>query len=234
MTRRLLLLSNSQCFGQGYLDHAADELADFLGDRRRLVFVPFALKDHGGYGARVGRRLETLGLEVETLSADDSARRRLLEAIAVFVGGGNTFRLLDTLQRGGLIEVLRERLRDGLPYIGSSAGTNLVAPTIMTTNDMPIVQPESFEALGAVPFQINPHYVDPDPGSRHMGETREQRLREFHEENRIPVVGLREGSWLRVEDDRARLGGLGGARIFRQDRAPEERQPGASFDDLLC
>src|SRR5262249_19579645 len=126
-----------------------------------------------------------------------------------------------------------ERALAGMPYMGSSAGTNIAAPTIRTTNDMPIVQPASFEALGLVPFQINPHYLDPDPKSTHMGETREQRLREFHEENEAPVVGLREGAWMRIEGDRAILGGARGARIFRRDEEPEERGTGDSLDDLL-
>ena len=143
------------------------------------------------------------------------------------------WRLLKTLQDSGLLSILRERALAGIPYLGSSAGTNIAAPTIRTTNDMPIVEPASFEALGLVPFQINPHYLDADPKSTHMGETREQRLREFHEENETPVVGLREGAWIRVEGDRATLGGACGARIFRRGLEPEERGTGDSLDDLL-
>lgn len=232
-SRRLLLISNSTNHGEGYLDHVLDEMVDFLGEIRRLVFVPFALKDREGYGARVAERLAGSGIQVSTLTADEAGQRMLREAEAVFVGGGNTFRLLKTLQDSGLFPILRERTHGGMPYIGSSAGTNLAAPTIRTTNDMPIVQPASFDAFGLVPFQINPHYIDPDPGSTHMGETREQRLREFHEENTIPVVGIREGAWIRVEANEASLGGRTGARIFRPDQEPEEREPGASLDDLL-
>lgn len=233
MSRRLLLISNSTNHGEGYLDHVLDEMDGFLGQIRRLVFVPFALKDREGYGAKVAERLADAGIRASTLTADEAGQRMLQEAEAVFVGGGNTFRLLKTLQDSGLFPILRERARAGMPYIGSSAGTNLAAPTIRTTNDMPIVQPASFDAFGLVPFQINPHYIDPDPGSTHMGETREQRLREFHEENTVPVVGIREGAWIRVEDEKASLGGRTGARIFRPDREPEEREPGASLDDLL-
>lgn len=233
MARRLLLISNSTNHGEGYLDHVLAELDGFLGSVRQLVFVPFALKDREGYGAKVAERLADTGIQVSTLTADAAGQQMLREAEAVFVGGGNTFRLLKTLQDSGLFPVLRERAHAGMPYIGSSAGTNLAAPTIRTTNDMPIVQPASFDAFGLVPFQINPHYLDPDPGSTHMGETREQRLREFHEENTVPVVGIREGAWIRVEDGRAVLGGRSGARIFRRDQEPEERQPGASLDDLL-
>jgi dipeptidase E len=236
MPRRLLLISNSTNHGQGYLDHVLPEMDAFLGGVRRLVFVPFALKDREGYGAKARQRLAAIGVEVETLTADEAGRRLAGRAEAFFTGGGNTFRLLKTLQDSGLLPLLREQALAGTPYMGSSAGTNIAAPTIRTTNDMPIVQPASFEALGLVPFQINPHYLDPDPGSTHMGETREQRLREFHEENETPVVGLREGSWLRVEGDRATLGGVQGtrgARIFRQGREPEERGMGEPLDDLL-
>lgn len=233
IARRLLLISNSTNHGEGYLDHVLDEMDGFLGSVRRLVFVPFALKDREGYGARVAERLAGAGLQVSNLTADAAGQRMLREAEAVFIGGGNTFRLLKTLQDSGQFPILLERARAGMPYIGSSAGTNLAAPTIRTTNDMPIVEPASFGAFGLVPFQINPHYIDPAPGSTHMGETREQRLREFHEENTIPVVGIREGAWIRVEDHKASLGGKNGARIFRPDQEPEERQPGAPLDDLL-
>jgi dipeptidase E len=233
MPRRLLLISNSTNHGQGYLDHVISEIDDFLGPVRRLVFVPFALQDRQGYGDKVRDRLKDIGVEAATLTADEAGRRLAGGADAVFTGGGNTFRLLKTLQDSGLLAVLRQRALAGVPYIGSSAGTNIAAPTIRTTNDMPIVQPASFEALGLVPFQINPHYLDADPSSTHMGETREQRLKEFHEENETPVVGIREGVWIRVEGDRATLGGSRGARIFRRGQEPEERGVGATLDDLL-
>ena len=174
-----------------------------------------------------------IGVEVSTLTDDEAGRQAVRAAAAVFTGGGNTFRLLKTLQDSGLLPLLRERALAGLPYLGSSAGTNIAAPTIHTTNDMPIVEPASFKALGLVPFQINPHYLDADPTSTHMGETREQRLREFHEENEAAVVGLREGAWMRIEGDRATLGGARGARIFRRGKEPEERGTGDSLDDLL-
>ncbi|HEV8582273.1 MAG TPA: dipeptidase PepE [Thermoanaerobaculia bacterium] len=232
MPRRLLLISNSTNHGQGYLDHALSEIDAFLGLVRSLLFVPFALQDRQGYGKKVRDRLAA-GVEVRTLAADEAGRRMIQQAEAVFTGGGNTFRLLKTLQDSGLLPVLRERALAGIPYIGSSAGTNIAAPTIRTTNDMPIVQPASFDALGLVPFQINPHYIDAEPNSTHMGETREQRLKEFHEENTTPVVGLREGAWIRVEGGHATLGGARGARIFRQGQEPEERRTADVLDDLL-
>ena len=233
MTMRLLLLSNSTEHGQGYLDHAMPAIRELLAPVRRLVFVPFALRDREAYSARVRARFESEGIEVQGLEPESSEARVLDGAEAVFVGGGNTFRLLDTLQRTGLLDALRRRARAGAPYLGASAGTNVAAPTIRTTNDMPIVQPASFDALGLVPFQINPHYLDADPSSRHMGETREERLREFLEENDAVVVGLREGAWLRVEGRGVSLGGRRGARIFRRGRDPEEVAPGATLDGLL-
>jgi len=231
--KRLLLLSNSTNHGAGYLDHAIDAITSFLGPVRRVLFVPFALRDWTGYTAKARERLERAGIEVKGATADAHALATVEEAEAVFVGGGNTFRLLDSLQRSGLLEVLRRRVAAGMPYLGASAGTNIAAPTIKTTNDMPIVQPAGFSALGLVPFQINPHYIDADPSSRHMGETREERLREFLEENEVPVLALREGAWLRVEGDRARLEGTNGARLFRRGADPEECAPGAALDALL-
>ena len=233
MSRRLLLVSNSTAFGEGYLDHCMFEMRDFLGPIDRLVFVPFAIFDREAYGRRATERLAREGVSVDVLTADAAGQRRLAEAAAVFVGGGNTFRLLKTLGDSGLLSALRRRALDGMPYMGASAGSNLAAPTVRTTNDMPIVEPESLTALGLVPFQINPHYLDSDAGSKHMGETRETRLREFLEENDRVVVGLREGTWIRVEGDQARLGGKTGARIFRRGADPEERPPEAALDDLM-
>jgi len=231
--RRLLLLSNSTTHGASYLDHAMGAILPFLGGARRLVFVPFALRDWTAYTAKVRERFAPAGIEVQGLTEDSGGSAALEKAEAVFVGGGNTFRLLDRLQRSGLLDILRQRAAAGMPYLGASAGTNIAAPTIKTTNDMPIVQPASFSALGLVPFQINPHYLDADPSSRHMGETREERLREFLEENDTPALALREGAWLRVEGDRARLEGANGARIFRRGAEPEEVAPGAALDHLL-
>ena len=233
MTRRLLLLSNSTNHGRGYLDHAIETVRSFFAHQPRLVFVPFALQDRDAYTAKVKERLAREGLEVLGLRADETGRRVLAGAQAVFVGGGNTFRLLKTLQECGLLAVLGERVREGMPYMGASAGINVACPTICTTNDMPIVQPPSFTALGVVPFQINPHYIDADPASQHMGETRETRIREYLEENDRVVVGLREGAWLRVEGDRGWLEGDKGARVFRRDTPPEELAPGSPLDALL-
>jgi len=231
--RRLLLISNSINHGQGFLDHVIHEIDGFLGEVRSLAFIPFAQKDHQGVGGRVRDRLAKIGVEVAIVTPDEAGRDLLRNCDAAFTGGGNTFRLLKTLHEERMVEILAERGKAGMPYMGSSAGTNIATPTIRTTNDMPIVQPASFDAIGLVPFQINPHYIDAQPGSTHMGETREQRLKEFHEENETVVVGLREGAWIRVEGDKATLGGGNGARIFRREREPEERGSGEELSDLL-
>jgi len=218
---RLLLISSSNVHGSGYLDWAEPHILDFVGNRKRVTFVPFAAKDHAAYVKLVRERVERMGLDVEPLE-DQLDRTEVL-----FVGGGNTFRLLDALYERNLIDRIRERVRSGaMLYIGSSAGTNITAPTIKTTNDMPILYPPSFDALGLVPFQINPHYLDPDPNSTHKGETREQRIREFLEENEMPVIGLREGSALRVEDGGATLIGEKTARWFERGEEPVELPPG--------
>jgi dipeptidase E len=230
--KRLLLLSNSTNFGSAYLDHAMEAVLRFLGPARRLAFVPFALQDQGRYAARVRERFEREGIEVVRVT-EDAGLATLESADAVFVGGGNTFRLLGLLRTSGVLDALRRLAGRGLPYLGSSAGTNIAAPTIKTTNDMPIVDPRGFEALGLVPFQINPHYLDPDAGSRHMGETREERLREYLEENEAPVVGLREGTWLHLEGTSLRLEGGSPARVFRPREAPQEVLPGSALDWLL-
>ena len=228
--KRLLLISNSTLYGSGYLDHAAAEIRSFLGDVRRVLFVPFALFDRDKYAANAQKRFQQMGYDLTSIHTAADPAQALQETDALFIGGGNTFRLLKTLYDFGLIGPIRQRVEAGMPHIGSSAGSNVAAPTIKTTNDMPIVEPPSFNALGLVSFQINPHYLDPDPSSKHMGETREERLMQFLEENDTPVVGLREGAMLRIENGATRLLGSSGARIFRKGHEPVEASPGTQLD----
>ena len=216
----LLLISSSVVHGYGFLDHPEPEIKRILEGRKRVTFIPFAGHDHAAYLGKVRDRLALMGFDVV---------ERIEDGEAIFIGGGNTFRLLKTLHERKMIEVIRERVRGGVPYIGSSAGSNVAAPTIKTTNDMPIVYPPSFDALNLVPFQINPHYLDPEPDGTHKGETREQRINEFHEENDTPVVGLREGTMLRVEDGAITLQGSARARIFRRGEEPLEIEPSSAI-----
>ena len=230
---RLLLISTSTMHGGAYLDHCANEIRNFLGDQKRVLFVPYALHDHDGYTARARSAFASMGRELFSVHERNHAPQALDEADAVFVGGGNTFRLLAALYHYDLLPTIRQRVLGGLPYLGSSAGTNVATVSIRTTNDMPIVQPPTFTALGLVPFQINPHYLDPEPQSRHMGETREERIRQFHEEHGVPVLGLREGCMLRVEGERMELRGSTAARLFRRGEAPEEFTPVCDLSFLL-
>ena len=232
--RRLLLISNSTLHGSGYLDHAEDEIRDFLGKPLRLHFVPYALQDRDAYAEQARRRLEKMGYGLDSLHETQDAREAVSRAQALFIGGGNTFRLLRALQELSLLEPIRRRVEEGMPYIGASAGSVVACPTIRTTNDMPIVEPAGLEALGLIPFQINAHYLDADPASTHMGETREVRLRQFHEENPEPVVGLREGTMLRVEGSSVVLWGVRPARIFRRGEEPLEVMPGTALEELLA
>jgi dipeptidase E len=229
---RALLVSNSTQFGRGYLDHVEDEIRRCVGTARSVLFVPLALFDRQAYVAKAEARLRAMGLSLRVLSKDSPAKA-VEEAEAIFVGGGNTFRLLKGLQDLGVIDVIRRRVREGMPYIGSSAGSIVAGPTLKTTKDMPIVEPASFDALGLVAFQISPHYLDPDPASKHMGETQEERILQFLEENDAPVIGLREGAFLRIEGATVLLGGETGARIFRRGQAPVEARPGSFIESLV-
>lgn len=230
---RLLLISNSTLYGSGYLDHAEGEIRDFLRDIKRVLFVPYALYDRDAYANTARERFKAMGYDLDSVHEVRDARQAVNDAEVVFIGGGNTFRLLKALYDFDLLLPIRQRVAEGMPYIGSSAGSNVAGPTIRTTNDMPIVQPLSFDALGLVPFQLNPHYLDPDPNSTHMGETREQRINQFLEENTTPVVGLREGAMLRVEEATTLLKGVSGARIFRRGHDPVELEPGAELNNLV-
>ena len=231
--KRLLLISNSTLHGSDYLEHAQSEIRQFLGDTRRVLFVPYALFNWDAYALRARKRFDAMGFQLDSIHETDDPVRSVNEAQAIFIGGGNTFRLLNSLYQNKLLEPIRKRVNDGMPYIGSSAGTNVATPTIKTTNDMPIVEPPSFEALNLVSFQINPHYLDPDPSSTHMGETREERLQQFLEENETSVIGLREGTMLLIENGQTLLKGTGSARIFRRGYEPVELPPGPGLDELL-
>src|SRR5216684_271915 len=231
--KRLLLISNSTLHGSGYLDHAEDEIRDFVAGRTSVIFVPYAVHDRRAYAAKAQERFREMGLSLTSIHDVSNVPRAVDEADVIFVGGGNTFRLLKGLHDHDLLDPIRRRVAAGVPYIGSSAGSIVACPTLKTTKDMPVVQPPSFEALGLVSFQISPHYLDPDPSSTHMGETQEQRIMQFLEENEAPVVGLREGSILRVEDGAVTLKGPHMARIFRRGERPVEVAPESNLREML-
>jgi dipeptidase E len=231
---KLLLISNSTIFGSSYLDHAENEIRNLLGSVKRVLFVPYALCNRDAYAAKALQRFEAMGFGLDSLHQSSNPKSAVEKAEAIFIGGGSTFRLLKALYETDVMETIRRRVGEGMPYIGASAGSNVACPTIRTTNDMPIVEPPSLNALGLVNFQINPHYLDPDPNSRHMGETREERILQFHEENQTAVVGLREGAILRVEAGEVCLKGSTGARIFRRGMDPVEVQPVRVLNDLLA
>ena len=231
--QRVLLISNSTLYGSGYLDHAESEIRSFLNDVRSILFIPYALYDHDSYASMAQERFEKMGYALWSIHTADSPRQAVSDAQSIFVGGGNTFRLLKALYEADVLELIRHRVKEGMPYVGSSAGSNVAGPTIKTTKDMPIVQPPSFDALGLVPFQISPHFLDPDPNSKHMGETQEERINQFLEENDATVFGLREGAMVRVENGTMILKGSSGARIFRRGVEPVETLPGDCLDDFL-
>ena len=229
-TKRILLISSSKIYGSGFLDHAEAEIRGLLADIKRVLYVPYALSDHDKLAAMAQERFEKMGYALTSSHKSSNPVQAVNDTDAIFVGGGNTFRLLKALYDRALLGPIRERVAGGMPYMGASAGSNVAGPTIRTTNDMPIVEPLSFDALGLVSFQINPHYIDADPTSTHMGETREERLMQFLEENETPVIGLREAAMLRIEHGKTTLRGSSGARVFRRGASPEEAVPGAQLD----
>jgi dipeptidase E len=231
--KRILLLSSSTVFGSRPFDYAEKEIKDFLQGITEILFVPFAIGDYARYFKGTRDRFEKMGVAVSSLHTAPDKSKAIEETKVIFVGGGNTFRLLKTLYDLDLLDVIRRRVNAGMPYMGSSAGSNIAGPTIKTTNDMPIVELASFEALGLVPFQINPHYLDADPDSKYMGETREERITQFLEENDTPVVGLREGAILRIEEGRTKLAGVAGARVFQKGSTPVELLPGDILERAL-
>ncbi len=235
--KRLLLISNgSELIGDNPTEFFHNALKDFLGrEVKRVLFIPFAAvtRTEDEYRDRVRKHFGPLGYEVESLHEAPDARAAVEGADAVAVGGGNTFKLLRGVYEAGVVGLVRERVEAGLPYFGWSAGSNLACPTIRTTNDMPIVEPPSFNAFNLVPFQINPHYTDYHPPG-HMGETRDERLKEFvHVNPGVRVVGIREGTMLRVEGDDIKLLGGKPARYFVKGEEPRDIAPEESFGFLL-
>ncbi|HEC43028.1 MAG TPA: dipeptidase PepE [Bacteroides sp.] len=233
---RLLLISNSTNAGETYLEHPLQEIKTFLGEKPvNAVFVPYAgvTISFDDYTGRVRSRFQEIGHDITSVNDVSDPVKAVEEAGAVIVGGGNTFQLVKLMQDNGLIDAIRNRVLQGIPYIGWSAGSNVACPSLKTTNDMPIVEPGSFNTMNLVPFQINPHYLDANPEG-HAGETREMRIEEFIEANPgMFVVGLREGTMFLLENGSMELIGPRPARIFKKEMDPYELQPGSDFSFLL-
>lgn len=223
--KKILLASTSTLYGGTYLSYLYEELADFFEGIETIVFVPYACPSGitwDEYTAIAQKGLACIDKQIIGLHTFSNPKQAIENAQAIFTGGGNTFLLVTELYQRGLMDILRNAVHRGIPYMGTSAGSNIAGQTMQTTNDMPIIYPPSFQTLGLVPFNLNPHYLDPDPNSTHKGETRETRIKEFHKLNTIPVVGLREGSWLRIENNTIELKGDFTARIFEQGKEPYE------------
>ena len=223
--KRILLASTSTVYGGTYLSYLQDELIDFFTGIDEILFVPYARPSgitHDEYTQIAQQFFNRVGKSIVGLHTFADPKKAIRQAKAIFTGGGNTFVLVNQLYGLEVMDVLREAVENGTLYMGTSAGSNIAGQTMQTTNDMPIVYPPSFKTLGLVPFNINPHYLDPDPKSKHKGETRETRIKEFHVFNDTPVIGLREGSWLRVEDEKVSLKGDLTARIFLKGQEPYE------------
>ena len=231
----LLLISNSTNAGEAYLKYPIQEIAKTLEGIDEVVFVPYAAVtfSYDEYEAKVQNRFNEIGVKVRSIHHALNKRNFIRHAKAIVIGGGNTFALLKKMQEEDLLDMIFHRVKAGVPYIGWSAGSNVTCPTICTTNDMPIVQPESFRAIGLVSFQINPHDLDANPEG-HAGETREQRINEYLEANRSRyVVGLREGCMLRINDEGIELIGSRSMRVFKKGRETFEVQPGENIDFLI-
>lgn len=230
--KNIVLASTSTLFGEPYLAYLQPVIKDLFAGVGEVLFIPYARPggiSHDEYTARAAGAFSELGIRLTGLHTFADPASAMREGKAFFTGGGNTFLLVKELLEQGLMAVLKKEVEGGKPYLGTSAGSNIGGISMQTTNDMPIVYPPGFGTLGLVPFNLNPHYLDPQPGAQHMGETRETRIGEFHTQNDIPVVGLREGSWIRVKGENITLEGTLPARVFERDKKPYEAAAGASL-----
>ncbi|NNE30947.1 MAG: dipeptidase PepE [Winogradskyella sp.] len=223
--KSIIIASTSTLFGSGYLEYLSEELKLHFKNAKTILFIPYARPggiSHDEYTEIAALAFKKIGKDLIGLHQSKNPKEAIKNAEGLFVGGGNTFVLVSQLYKNDILMVIKEAIEQGTPYLGTSAGSNICGLTMHTTNDMPIMYPPSFKTLGLVPFNINPHYLDPDLNSEHMGETREQRIKEFHAYNTPPVVGLREGSYIKIRDNQLILKGKLNARIFEQNKAPYE------------
>ncbi|MDT0642423.1 dipeptidase PepE [Zunongwangia sp. F363] len=230
-----ILASTSTLHGEDYLQYLIPEIKELYKNISEVIFIPFARPGgltHDEYTAKAAEAFEKAGLQLKGIHEFSTPEEALRNTGGIFTGGGNTFLLVSELYRNKLMQPLRESILHGAAYLGTSAGTNIAGLSMQTTNDMPIIYPPSFKTLGIIPFNINPHYLDPDSNSTHKGETRETRIKEFHNLNSPPVVGLREGSWLQIADNKISLKGKLSARIFEKEKVPYETDTGSDLSHL--
>ncbi|WP_417290275.1 dipeptidase PepE [Corallibacter sp.] len=233
--KQLLIASTSTIHGSGYLEYLLNDLSVFFKNINTVTFIPYARPggiSHDDYTLKAKEAFKKINKHVIGLHEFKNPIEGIENSEAIFTGGGNTFVLVNQLYKNNLIQPLQDCINSGTPYLGTSAGSNICGLTMHTTNDMPIVYPPSFKTLSFVPFNINPHYLDPIPNSTHMGETRETRIKEFHAYNTQPIVGLREGSWLEVNDNEITLKGIHKARIFEYNKTPYEVDSGTKLNAL--
>ncbi|MBF0694298.1 MAG: dipeptidase PepE [Flavobacterium sp.] len=233
--KNLIVASTSTLHESGYLEYLLSDLQKLFEGCDEILFVPYARPSgitHAEYTAKVAGAFQKIDKKVKGIHDFDNPETAIKGASGIFIGGGNTFLLVSQLYKFGLIDVLKTVVERGTPYLGCSAGSNITGQTMQTTNDMPIIYPPSFDTLGFLPFNLNPHYLDPDPNSTHMGETRETRIKEYHAFNQTPVIGLREGSWLRVIGDQILLQGKLTARVFRSGESASEVDPGSDLSNI--
>ena len=233
--KNIIIASTSTLHGGEYLDYLLPELQSFFSNVKELLFIPYARPSgisHDDYTKKVSEAFTKINISVKGIHEFENPIEALEKAQGIFTGGGNTFLLVSQLYKNNVMDTLEKVVKNGTPYLGTSAGSNICGLTMSTTNDMPIVYPPSFKTVGFVSFNINPHYLEPIEGSTHMGETRETRINEFHHFNPQPVVGLREGSWLEVKGDYIKLKGTLTARIFKRNETPIEVEPETELNNL--
>jgi dipeptidase E len=233
--KNIIIVSTSTLHNGQYLDYLLPEIQLFFGHCSEIIFIPYARPSgisHDDYTKKVAQVFGKISIAVKGIHEFKNPIEAIEKAQGIFTGGGNTFLLVSQLYENNLVETLKKAVLNGTPYLGTSAGSNICGVTMSTTNDMPIVYPPSFTTLGWVPFNINPHYLDPVEGSTHMGETRETRILEFLQLNAEPVIGLREGSWLKVKGDSIILKGALTARVFKRNETPYEIIPETELKDF--
>lgn len=228
----ILLASTSTLFGGNYLEYIRQEIEGLFSGVDEIIFIPYARPggiSHDEYTKKAQEFFSKLNIKVKGLHEFDDKMAAIGGNKGFFTGGGNTFLLVKTLHENNLMQILKENVEQGKPYLGTSAGSNIGGLNMKTTNDMPIVYPPSFETMGLVPFNLNPHYLDPNPELKHNGETRETRINEFLTQNDTKVVGLREGNWIRKLGTKMTVEGNELTRIFEKNKKAYEIEPGTEL-----